>query len=114
MLDSQFAYNFSFTGLMPSTGLLKQLHTHAHTQAFGHTEEEYIHTVQLGDPPPKPRPGLSCFSCNVEHMGGLEGATMPTFRSRSAWFCTSSLYFSFNLLYLCSLAWAFPAMERSG
>lgn len=28
-------------------------------------------------------------------MGGGEG---PTFRSRSAWFCTSSLYFSFSLL----------------
>lgn len=45
----------------------------------------------------------------VEGMlaGGAFGE--PTLRSRSAWFCTSSLYFSFSLLYRCSLACARPA-----
>jgi len=41
------------------------------------------------------------------------GGCRPTFRSRSAWFCTSSLYFSFSLLYRCSFACALPAVHRA-
>lgn len=40
--------------------------------------------------------------------------SMITFRSSSAWLATSSVCFSFSLLYLCSVAWDRSAQKKKG
>ena len=62
----------------------------------------------------KSRSPRCSLPCGVGPACGERQIEGPTFRSRSAWFCTSSLYFSLSLLYRCSLAWAFPVAKDQG